>query len=102
MLNIKNMNYYKLHRKVDTTGISGTGDVAFAVEFPGKYCVVIFNTEVQSLCVYKSIDDAIIVHCHGSNSEFIPFNPNDASFNLIKNVLFSGYDMLEFMIEFLQ
>jgi len=55
---------FNLIRDVDTTGISGTGHVAWGVQFPDGACVVRWKTKVTSCAFYAHVDDVIAIHGH--------------------------------------
>ena len=56
---------FKTVRTVDISGVSGTGVVAFGVQFPDGVTVIRWNTPTSSTAVYASIDDLIAIHGHG-------------------------------------
>lgn len=57
---------FQLVREVDTTGISGTGIVAFGVEFPDGKCATRWRVEGKpaQTCCWDSIDDVRTIHGH--------------------------------------
>lgn len=55
---------FDLIRDVDVTGISGTGLIAWGVQWPDGWCAVRWNTKVSSTVVYAHIDDVIAIHGH--------------------------------------
>lgn len=64
---------FALYRHDDSSGVSGTGVVAYGVKFPqpnGK-CVVAWITDVSSVSVYDSISDVQAVHGHEGGTEVI-------------------------------
>ena len=66
------MRRFKLHRKVDISGVSGTGDVAEGCQFWNGLCVLFWYDPAHgSTNFYKSIEDVIFVHGHSGNSEII-------------------------------
>lgn len=58
-------------RDVDETGISGTGHVAWGVQFPDGSCVVRWNTKVTSTACYAHIDDVLTIHGHNGATRFV-------------------------------
>jgi hypothetical protein len=68
---------FRLVREVDSTGISGTGVVAFGTEFPDGVCVTRWRLEtgsgVSQTCVWDSLDDIRAIHGHNGSTriEFI-------------------------------
>lgn len=68
------MRTYQVVRHEDVSGVSGTGVVADAVEFPNGKAAVSFRPGplgVASVTVYDSIADAQKVHGHGGRTEFV-------------------------------
>ena len=54
-----------LSRADDVTGLSGTGRVAWLVEFPDGVCVVRWCvSEVRQTAVFASLADVLAVHGH--------------------------------------
>lgn len=67
------MQRFRLHRFIDDTGYSGTGDVAEGVVFSsGKVCIQ-WKRDIKSIGIYDSIEDLLKVHGHGGKTvvEFI-------------------------------
>lgn len=62
---------YRLLRKQDVSGVSGTGHIADLALFQDGSCVVRWRTEFRSTCVYASFDAALIIHGHGGATEFV-------------------------------
>jgi hypothetical protein len=70
------MKHYALVRDVDESGVSGTGHIAWAVEFPHGVVAVSFRDDtagpgVKSVAAYFSLDDAKKVHGHGGKTRFV-------------------------------
>lgn len=64
---------FALYRHEDASGVSGTGVVAYGVQFPppnGK-CVVAWATDTTSVGVYDDIRDVEAVHSHEGGTEVI-------------------------------
>lgn len=59
------MKRFKLVRSVDESGVSGTGEVAFGVQFADGYCALRWNTATASTAIYNSIEDLESIHGHG-------------------------------------
>ena len=55
---------FELHRKQDTTGVSGTGKVAEGVRLSSGNCVVQWRLPTQTTTVYTAMADVRRVHCH--------------------------------------
>lgn len=61
-----------MHRHEDVSGISGTGLVAWGVEFPDgsvvtRWCV----SDVRQTCNWVSMADVEFVHGHGGLTEIV-------------------------------
>ena len=56
---------FKLERTSDPTGVSGTGTVAYGVQFPDGVTVIRWRGETASTVVWENIWDALAVHGHG-------------------------------------
>jgi hypothetical protein len=61
---------FHLNRKIDCTGVSGTGHVAKGAMFPDGQCVLWWNTS-QSICIYLSLTRLLDVHGHGGKTEVV-------------------------------
>lgn len=59
------MKRFELHRRVDETGMSGTGRVAEGVQFDNGTCVLAWLTEWTSTAVYPDIATLEHIHGHG-------------------------------------
>jgi hypothetical protein len=58
-----------LVRKNDPTGVSGTGPVAWVVEFPdGKAVTRWCASGTRQTCVWDSVLDIVIVHGHDGST----------------------------------
>jgi hypothetical protein len=61
---------FVLDRKVDISGVSGTGIVAQGVEFDNGKCAVTFvRGPVCSVICYDSLEDVLRVHGHDNTTE---------------------------------
>jgi hypothetical protein len=60
-----------LDRKVDASGVSGTGIVAYAVVFPGGKCVVDWQVAGKGLAIYDSFEAMVATHGHDGQTKFI-------------------------------
>lgn len=60
---------FVLMRSVDVSGISGTGLVAWGVEFPDGKVVTRWNGLVAQTCVWDSIADVEAIHGHSGSTE---------------------------------
>jgi len=63
------MRCFILDRKVDESGISGTGIVAEGVQFSTGKCVVAWLTKLRSVAVYDDIADVRAIHGHNGQTE---------------------------------
>lgn len=62
---------FTLHRDEDMSGISGTGDVAFGVQFPDGTVVIRWTGTYKSTVIWKSIEDVETVHGHGGRTRIV-------------------------------
>lgn len=58
------MRRFKLVRKEDIHGCSGTGHVADGCVFKGGQCVLVWKSDHPSLNIYKSVEDVVALHGH--------------------------------------
>ena len=63
------MQTFKLVRKVDVSGVSGTGDVAEGVVFHDGQCILSWFGQVHSIVVYPCLADLIKIHGHEGATE---------------------------------
>ena len=56
------MKYFKVERKQDESGVSGTGHVIDGVIFPCGKTVICWNTEMSSIAIYESYEDFVAIH----------------------------------------
>jgi hypothetical protein len=59
---------FKLVRSTDVTGISGTGEIAFGVQWPDQTCDL-FWIKFGTHGYYKSIGQLREIHCYNSNAK---------------------------------
>lgn len=64
------MKVYRMERKNDVTGFSGTGHVADVVEFDDGTTVIHWRGEFASTVVWDAIAKAIKVHGHDGATRF--------------------------------
>ena len=55
---------FELHRKIDATGVSGTGHVADGVRFGDGTCAVRWRTGTPTSAIYACMEDVRKIHCH--------------------------------------
>lgn len=59
----------RLIRDDDETGVSGTGPVAWVVEFPDGTAVTRWAvTDIRQTCVWTSIEDVLAIHGHNGKT----------------------------------
>jgi uncharacterized protein len=67
----KGLRTFVLRRKVDETGVSGTGDVAEGCVFADGKVAMRWKTKTASTTFFDSIDDAIKVHGHDGKTTIV-------------------------------
>lgn len=72
------MRMLHLERDEDVSGVSGTGIVAYGVEFPDGSVVLRWDTAVRSTVFYDSIADVETITGHGGRTRIV-FDPADLS-----------------------
>lgn len=65
------MKTFKLVRKLDVSGVSGTGIVAEGVEFHDGQCVLSWFSQHHSVAVYPTVIDIIEIHGHSGATELV-------------------------------
>ncbi|MGY0232787.1 hypothetical protein [Longispora urticae] len=62
-----------LHRKVDVSGVSGTGRVAEGVQFSDRRVVVqwLVPGQPKSTVLWGSVDEAMQIHGHNGATELV-------------------------------
>ena len=58
------MRTFKLVRKIDVSGVSGTGDVAEGVIFHDHQVVLSWFGKYHTLEIFPKIEDVIAIHGH--------------------------------------
>lgn len=76
------MQAFRLIRKEDVSGVSGTGVVAVGVVFPNGHCVMQWQTGLDSIGHYNSLNDLISIHGHGGKTSVEVFASLDAFGNV--------------------
>lgn len=71
MLDIDTPRRFKLVRVHDHSGVSGTGLVAYGVEFGDGVAVTRWLADVAQTCVWASIEHIEAVHGHGGDTEVV-------------------------------
>ena len=67
---------FALRRLSDVTGVSGTGTVAYGVQFADGQVVVRWLGEYASTVVWESLDDAMHVHSHDGKTRVVWLSEN--------------------------
>lgn len=62
---------FVLYRRVDVTGISGTGVVAWGVLFPDGKVATRWNGYPAQTCSFDSIEDVETIHGHEGNTRVV-------------------------------
>jgi hypothetical protein len=62
---------FKLLRKEDISGVSGTGEVAEGVEFHDGQVVLSWFGQHHTLEVAPSVDTVLSIHGHGGRTEIV-------------------------------
>ncbi len=64
------MKLFRVVREEDVSGVSGTGHVADAVEFDNGWVAISWRTDVNSVGIYRSMEDAERIHGHDGRTRF--------------------------------
>lgn len=69
---------FALRRDEDFSGVSGTGYVAYGVEFTDGHVAMRWDTHTRSTAIYESIEHLERIHAHGGMTtvEWIDDVPN--------------------------
>jgi hypothetical protein len=59
---------FYLNRLIDESGISGTGKVAYGIEFTDGSVIMSWNTDTISVAIYRNIADVEKIHGHGGKT----------------------------------
>ena len=62
---------FLLMRNEDETGVSGTGIVAWGVEFPDGHCVTRWNSLAAQTCTWVALEDIESVHGHNGKTKIL-------------------------------
>jgi hypothetical protein len=65
------MRTFKLVRKEDVSGVSGTGEVAEGVVFHDGQCILSWFGSYHSIEVHPNLDTLLSVHGHGGKTEVV-------------------------------
>lgn len=60
-----------LQRDVDVSGVSGTGIVAYGVQFPDGSVVLRWDTKVRSTVIYDSLQDVEKIVGHNGATKIV-------------------------------
>ena len=58
-----------LRRDEDETGVSGTGLVAYGVQYPDGIVVTRWNARIAQTCVWERLEDVVSVHGHNGKTK---------------------------------
>ena len=70
---------FALVRHRDVSGVSGTGTVAYGVQFGDRTAVTRWSAAVAQTCVWQSMDDVVAVHGHGGATEVVWLDPDEGA-----------------------
>lgn len=62
---------FQLHRKVDESGVSGTGIIAEGVQFSNNECVLLWLTKRSSIGIYTHLADIETIHGHEGRTRVV-------------------------------
>jgi hypothetical protein len=65
------MRRFELVRDVDVSGVSGTGVVAWGVQFPDRKVITRWKAQIAQTCVWDSIEDIEAIHGHGGLTHIV-------------------------------
>jgi hypothetical protein len=68
LLEKRPLKRFKLLRKEDESGVSGTGYVAEGIQFSNGKCILSWLTRVTSLGVYDTVEQLEHIHGHGGKT----------------------------------
>jgi len=72
---------FHLFRRIDETGISGTGTVAIGCQLPSGTCVMEWTSYHSSIGVYKNINDVLALHGHNGKTDVVWGLPDNVAVN---------------------
>jgi len=69
---MSDLTVYKMIREEDESGVSGTGHVAWVVDWPTPMVTIGWVTQPHySVATYPEMEAARQIHGHGGNTKFI-------------------------------
>lgn len=71
------MRRFYLQRNIDSSGVSGTGQVAEGILFSTGKAVLGWTTKYKSVAVYDSIDELVAIHGHEGMTEVVFVDEED-------------------------
>jgi len=80
------MRRFYLVRHRDRSGVSGTGLVAWGVEFPSGWVALHFRPDlkgVETIYPYKDIADMYLLHGHGGETEIVWIDEKDQQVRMV-------------------
>lgn len=71
LIGMKLPRRFALLRDHDVSGVSGTGVVAFGVQFPDGRCSTRWNSARAQTCSWDDVNDVEIIHGHGGDTRLV-------------------------------
>jgi hypothetical protein len=72
--------HFQLYRRVDHSGVSGTGVVADGVRFASNMVAVGWRGDKYSVGVYPNMDHMLAVHGHGGDTTVVWLHERPSDF----------------------
>ncbi len=69
---MKALQAFRVMRREDVSGNTGTGHVADAVRFPNGKAAIAFREGARSVALYDSLEDLIATHGHDGRTVLEP------------------------------
>lgn len=74
---------FALHRRLDASGVSGTGVVAFGTTYPtGRTTLAWCAGEITSVTVYDSPEQVVRIHGHAGETTLVWIDPPGQSMSV--------------------
>jgi len=84
------MKFFRLMRKEDVSGSSGTGVVAYGMIFSNGKCVFTWRSEIGTVTVADSITQIEDLHTHGDKTDVEIFDAEDYVYTKDLILFFNG------------
>ena len=68
------MKLFYINRKVDNSGLSGTGKVCEGVIFDNDKVVMMWLSENKSIVLHDNIENVYLIHCSNGLSEIVYYD----------------------------